>query len=134
MSLLIGLSSSNHFFLPPFISLTSLNPWYLNAQKANAANQLLKSPYNTSTVLLLTPAPCSKSSQACLLKILRVIGSFMSFFQSNNTDPVCALDCNWLLDHSPPLLCEPGGHSCDPLSTGYQPELQGVRNSLAFIS
>src|SRR5882762_6694880 len=86
-SLVTGLSSRSHFFLPPFISLIFSTPWNLKTQNAKVANQLLKSPYNMTVVSPVMPALLNKLSSCSLLRMSLLNASLMSFFQSNSTAP-----------------------------------------------
>ena len=51
-----GRPSALHFARPPFISRAFLCPYSCSSQNANAANQLLLSPYSTTVVFGVTPA------------------------------------------------------------------------------
>src|SRR5207247_10210339 len=61
-----GRPSATHFARPPFISFALACPYSCSSQKANAANQLLLSPYSTTVVLGVTPAFDKRSANACL--------------------------------------------------------------------
>src|SRR5207249_2529326 len=50
-----GRPSATHFARPPFISRAFACPYSCSSQNANAANQLLLSPYNTTVVFGVTP-------------------------------------------------------------------------------
>src|SRR5207249_9929454 len=82
-----GRPSATHLARPPFISLTLACPYSCNSQNAKAANQLLLSPYSTTVVLGVTPAPDSSRANACLSGMSRRTGSLSCDCQFQPTAP-----------------------------------------------
>src|SRR6266480_4024053 len=82
-----GRPSATHFARPPFISFALVCPYSCSSQNANAANQLLLSPYNTTVVLGVTPASESSLANARLSGMSRRTGSFSCDCQFHPTAP-----------------------------------------------
>src|SRR5882762_2770460 len=82
-----GRPSATHFARPPFISFALVCPYSCSSQKANAANQLLLSPYSTSVVLGVTPASDMSAANAFLSGMSRRTGSFSCDCQFQPTAP-----------------------------------------------
>jgi len=59
----------------------------LKTQNANAANQLLKSPYKTIRSSFEIPRRPRSDSRPAFDTMSRATGSLMSFFQSISADP-----------------------------------------------
>ena len=59
-------ASASHFLRPPFIIRTSLWPYSFICHSAQAANQLLLSPYRTTVVSLPMPASAISASNLSL--------------------------------------------------------------------
>src|SRR5215471_21617218 len=55
LSVATDFPSASHFFRPPSMMRTSACPYIFSCQNAQAANQLLLSPYRTIVVLLSMP-------------------------------------------------------------------------------
>src|SRR5213082_4196867 len=79
--------SATHFARPPFISLALVCPYSCSSQNANAANQLLLSPYSTTVVLGVTPASESSLANAFLSGMSRRTGSLSCDCQFQPTAP-----------------------------------------------
>src|SRR5436190_14273512 len=82
-----GRPSATHFARPPFINFEVVCPYSWSSQKANAANQLLLSPYSTTVVLGVTPASDKSFANAFLSGMSRRTGSFSCDCQFQPTAP-----------------------------------------------
>src|SRR2546422_322314 len=70
------------------MSFAVVCPYSWSSQKANAANQLLLSPFSTTVVLGVTPASDRSFANAFLSGMSRRTGSFSWNWQSQLNDPV----------------------------------------------
>src|SRR3979411_236812 len=82
-----GRPSATHFARPPFMSFALVCPYSCSSQKANAANQLLLSPYSTTVVLGVTPSSHVAFANAFLSGMSRRTGSFSCDCQFQPTAP-----------------------------------------------
>ena len=82
-----GRCSADHLARPPFISLAFLCPYSCRSQNANAANQLLLSPYSTTVVFGVTPAALISLANARASGMSRRTRSFSWDCQFHPTAP-----------------------------------------------
>src|SRR5256886_10765 len=111
-SLTSGRPSATHFARPPFISFALACPYSCSSQKANAANQLLLSPYSTTVVLGVTPAFDKSSANACLSGMSRRTGSFSCDCQFQPTAPAMCPESYAVVSTSTSIKRMPGSVRC----------------------
>src|SRR3989449_2931568 len=107
-----GRASATHFARPPFISLALACPYSWSNQKANAANQLLLSPYSTTVVLGVTPASDKSFANAFLSGMSRRTGSFSCDCQFHPTAPAMCPESYAVVSTSTSIKRMPGSVTC----------------------
>src|ERR1041384_2089305 len=107
-----GRPSATHLARPPFISFALLCPYSCSSQKANAANQLLLSPYRTTVVLGVTPASERSFGNVFLSGISRRTGSFSCDCQFQPTAPARCPESYAVVSTSTSISRRPGSVRC----------------------
>src|SRR6267378_3107990 len=107
-----GRPSATHFARPPFISFALVCPYSCSSQKANAANQLLLSPYRTTVVLGVTPASDKSFANAFLSGMSRRTGSFSCDCQFHPTAPTMCPESYAVVSTSTSIKRMPGSVRC----------------------
>src|SRR5207247_672100 len=123
-SVTIGRPSATHFARPPFISRAFACPYSCSSQNANAANQLLLSPYNTTVVFGVTPASLRRLANAPLSGMSRRTGSLSCDCQFQPTAPVtwpesyAVVSTSTSIRRTPESVRCPATHSVDTSTSG----------------